>query len=93
MNDIISYNCVFQNVFDGKATITLNSKNGKAAQIKRQEETSGTLHTTEVIKKGSLFKLQILIHRNAREDLKAVQNALERGVVDEGYEELDKRKL
>ena len=62
----------------------LDRGTSSAAQIKREEKSSGTLHTIEVIEKGSLFALQMLVHRDNKEDLKVIQAALERGVSDEG---------
>lgn len=62
----------------------LDRERNSAAQIKREQKTSGTLHTIEVIEKGSLFALQMLVHRDNKEDLKMIQAALERGVPDEG---------
>jgi CRISPR/Cas system CSM-associated protein Csm3 (group 7 of RAMP superfamily) len=62
----------------------LDRETTSAAQIKREEEASGTLHTIELIEKGSLFTLQMLVHRDSKEDLKVIQAALERGISDEG---------
>ena len=62
----------------------LDRRLGSAAQIKREEEMSGTLHTIEVIEKGSSFALELLVHRDNREDLKVIRAALERSISDEG---------
>lgn len=62
----------------------LDRTTSSAAQIRRKEQVSGTLHTIEVIEKGSLFAAQMLVHRDNEKDLKVIQAALERGLRDEG---------
>jgi len=55
-----------------------------AAQIHSGGERFGTLHTIEVIEKGSRFHFEILIHPGMSEAIKIVRNVLERMLPDEG---------
>jgi len=68
-----------------RVTLTaLDREKVSAAQIQGPEEVSGTLHTLELVEKGSRFALELLVHRESKEDLDAIKAALVRGVPDEG---------
>jgi CRISPR/Cas system CSM-associated protein Csm3 (group 7 of RAMP superfamily) len=68
-----------------RVTLTaLDREKRSAALILGSEEAMGTLHTLELIDRGSRFSLDMLVHRDSREDVNALRAALERGVPDEG---------
>lgn len=68
-----------------RVTLTaLDRDRASAAQIQGPEEVSGTLHTLELVDRGSWFALELLVHRDSKEDLDTIKAALERGVPDEG---------
>ncbi|MEM3056416.1 MAG: RAMP superfamily CRISPR-associated protein [Candidatus Bathyarchaeia archaeon] len=62
----------------------LDRERGSAAQIPGGEEAVGTLHTIEVVERGSKFALELLIHRRLEGELKIVEEALVKGLPDEG---------
>jgi len=49
-----------------------------------EEKTKGTLHTVELIPKGSAFALRMLVHRDEKEALDELKAALVKGLPDEG---------
>lgn len=55
-----------------------------AAQVVSAVGVAGTLHTLEVVQKGSRFAFEIIVHRNMEHALKEVKAALERSLPDEG---------
>ncbi len=68
-----------------RVTLTaLDRERGSAAVVPGPKEAMGTLHTLELIERGSRFALDMLVHRDHKEDLTAVQAALVRGAPDEG---------
>jgi CRISPR/Cas system CSM-associated protein Csm3 (group 7 of RAMP superfamily) len=68
-----------------RITLTaLSREYGSAVQVPREEEAGGTLHTLEVVEKGSRFALEILVHRRCEEDLNIIREALVKGLPDEG---------
>lgn len=55
-----------------------------AAQIVGEREVSGTLHTLEVIHKGTKFGFEIIVHRDFEQALGLIEATLERALPDEG---------
>jgi CRISPR/Cas system CSM-associated protein Csm3 (group 7 of RAMP superfamily) len=48
------------------------------------EEVGGTLHTLEVIERGSRFRFEVLVHRDFGDAVSLLKNVLERALPDEG---------
>ena len=48
------------------------------------EEPAGTLHTLEVVQRGSCFSFEIIVHREFDDALDVLRNVLERALPDEG---------
>jgi len=55
-----------------------------AAQVGENREKYGTLHTTEIIKKGSKFAVEVLASKEAGVDVDLLRSTLERSLEDEG---------
>jgi len=72
-------------VSTSRVTLTaLDRRTSSAALVQGPSgEVSGTLHTLELVERGSQFALEMAVHRDVREHLKAVEAALVRGVPDE----------
>ena len=68
-----------------RLTLTaIDRRSCSAAQIISDGEVAGTLHTIEVIEKGSRFHFEILIHPSMSEAVGLVRNVLEKMLPDEG---------
>jgi len=55
-----------------------------AAQVVSGGEVGGTLHTLEVIERGSRFGFEVVVHRSLSGDLGLLRNLFERALPDEG---------
>ena len=68
-----------------KLTLTaIDRCKGSAAQIVSNGESAGTLHSIEVIERGSKFRFEILIHPDIADAVDTLRNILERMLPDEG---------
>ena len=68
-----------------RITLTaLDRSRGSAAQVIGAGETKGTLHTIEVVARGSKFAFELLVHRGCGDDLDVIKKSLVRGLPDEG---------
>ena len=62
----------------------VNRESMSAAQIKRGTEASGTLHTTEVIQRGSRFSFEVLVHDDRQNAASQLKSICEKALPDEG---------
>ena len=68
-----------------RLTLTaIDRDKASAAQIVSKGQTAGTLHTLEVIDRGSNFQFEIIVHPDMADAVNAVRNILERMLPDEG---------
>jgi CRISPR/Cas system CSM-associated protein Csm3 (group 7 of RAMP superfamily) len=70
--------------FSRTTSTAIDRSHISAAMVGTGKARGGTLHTTETIKKGSKFAVEILISKNSVEDVDVLKAVLERGLEDEG---------
>jgi CRISPR/Cas system CSM-associated protein Csm3 (group 7 of RAMP superfamily) len=72
--------------FSRTTSTALDRSNVSAAKVgdSHGKETHGTLHTTETIRKGSKFAIEVLVSKDAADQVDALKAMLERGLEDEG---------
>jgi len=85
------YQCSECNVLESypvstsRITLTaIDRKHVSAATVVAGGEVSGTLHTLEVIDKGSRFKVDVIVHRDCSDTLDSMKNIFEKALPDEG---------
>jgi len=68
-----------------RLTLTaIDRDEASAAQVVSDGEAAGTLHTIEVIERGSRFHFEVIVHQGMAEAVDVVRNILERMLPDEG---------
>jgi CRISPR/Cas system CSM-associated protein Csm3 (group 7 of RAMP superfamily) len=70
--------------FSRTTSTALDRNMVSAAKVGSDEEKFGTLHTTETIRRGSKFAVDVLVSRNSADHVDPLKATMERGVQDEG---------
>jgi len=68
-----------------RVTLTaVDREKGSAARVGEGEEGGGTLHTLEVVERGSRFGFEVIVHGGFGDAVGLLRNVLERALPDEG---------
>lgn len=70
--------------FSRTTSTALDINRISAAKVGAAKESFGTLHTTETIRKGSRFAVDILVAKDSKADIEVLKTTIERGLEDEG---------